>query len=211
MPNSAKYVLFWGIFVLSLSIVNWSFSETITPELLRAEVLSGISGVIFMLIASIWTEIIPKKVQRKILKGKQGFDIEEKLSDELKEELAWGSQLLLTATSASSVLIYWKNKTILKRGLISKEEFIPGNISLRAKKERKLISLGKTILYPDHREFDKVYKDLPSVIIYSLGEDGLIVVGGFSERCFTKSDEIWIIGWSDRICQKLVSSNIELN
>ena len=68
-------------------------------------------------------------------------------------------------------------------------------------KNNKLISLVNTKLFPGSSEFDSVLENLPSIIIYPLDQRGLVIVGGCSERCFSKSDEKWIVGWSKKIVE----------
>ena len=48
------------------------------------------------------------------LNGKEGFELSDELSEDLKNELAWGSQQILRATAASTILIYWDNRVILR-------------------------------------------------------------------------------------------------
>ena len=47
------------------------------------------------------------------------------------------------------------------------------------------------------------YENLPSILIQPLGRKGFIVIGGWSEKCFTRSDEKWIEGWSKRLFESL--------
>ena len=133
------------------------------------------------------------------LQTQQYLFIEEKLNENIRKELAWGSHLILTATPAATLLVYWGNETILKRGLIRENRFHPGDICLRAKNTSKMISLVNTRMYPGRKEFDSILPNLPSVIIYSISNNGWVIVGGWSERCFSKSDEKWISGWSDKL------------
>ena len=125
------------------------------------------------------------------------------MSNDLQYELAWGSQQILTATAASTILIYWDKNVILRRGLITTKSFIPGEICNRALEQQRLISLVNTELFPGRQEFDCVLENLPAVIVYPLTNRGLIIVGGWSKRSFTNSDEKWITGWSDKISDLL--------
>ena len=117
-------------------------------------------------------------------------------------ELGWGSHLLLTATPAATILIYCEDKILLRRGILGKGNFIPGDICSRAMHTKKMISLVNTSKFPGRSEFDPILYNLPAVIIYPLRDRGFVIVGGWSERCFTISDERWLVGWS----QKLISS-----
>ena len=131
--------------------------------------------------------------------GKEGFELSNDLTEDQRNELAWGSKQILTATAASTILIYWDNKVILRRGLISKKIFEPGEICKRSIDQNRLISLVNTELFPGRDEFDGVLSNLPAVIVYPLESRGLTIVGGWSKRSFTNSDEKWISGWSDKL------------
>ena len=115
------------------------------------------------------------------------------------DELAWGSQTILTSTAAASILINYKGKNILKRGIISPNDFILGEICERSLKDMKMISLVNTKFYPGKEEFDDFCPNLPSILIYPVNKDLIILIGGWSTRCFTKSDEKWIMNWINKL------------
>ena len=205
MYKISNLVIVFGSFLLILSIINIITANDINPSLVRGETISGIASIALITIGYLWTEIKPKEPNKAILKGKEAFDISIDLSADQKYELAWGSQQILTATAASTILIFWDNKVILRRGLITNETFKPGLICNRAIEEQRLISLVNTELFPGSDEFDCVLKGLPAVIVYPLSKRGLTIVGGWSKRSFTNSDEKWISGWSDKLYDLLNS------
>ena len=205
MYKISNLVIVFGIFLLALSILNIATATEVNPSLVRGESISGIASIALITIGYLWTEIKPKEPNKAILKGKEAFDISIDLSADQKYELAWGSQQILTATAASTILIFWDNKVILRRGLITNETFKPGLICNRAIEEQRLISLVNTQLFPGSDEFDCVLKGLPAVIVYPLSKRGLTIVGGWSKRSFTNSDEKWISGWSDKLYDLLNS------
>lgn len=203
MPGSARLCLIAGVLVLGLSLVNALTAGAFPPSLQRAEVLAGMAAVGLMLVAVLWTRAVPRPAEAAQLSGEQGFQISEELDDALTLELAWGSHQFLTATSAASILVMWDGQVLLRRGLITAEAFVPGAICLRARQRQDLISLVKTALYPGREEFDPVLPGLPSVMVQPLGQRGWVVLGGWSERCFTRSDERWLAGWSERLRRTL--------
>ena len=203
MFKISNLVFIFGFFLLLLSIINLLSASDSTPYLVRAETISGIASICLMSVGILWNDISPKKANRANLIGKEGFYLRDDLSETNKIELAWGSQLILTATAASTVLIYWDESIILRRGLISNDDFVPGLICKRAIDEKRLISLVNTSLFPGSDEFDNVLENLPAVSVYTINNRGLIIVGGWSKRSFTKSDEKWITGWADKISDLL--------
>ena len=199
MYKISNIVILFGSFLLILSIINIFTANQVNPTLVRAETISGISSIALITIGYLWTEIKPKQPTKAKLIGKEGFELCNQLSEKQKNELAWGSQQILTATAASTVLIYWDNKVILRRGLISNKTFKPGEICNRAIEQKRLISLVNTELFPGREEFDSVLHNLPAVIVYPISNRGITIVGGWSKRSFTNSDEKWISGWSDKL------------
>ena len=199
MPTPARVVLFSGLLVLVLAVTNASTADRITPDLQRAEVLAGLAAVGLMLVAVLWTRANPRSADQVDLQGEQGLVMDQQTSGDLREELGWGSHMLLTATPASTVLVYWRGQVILRRGLIRAVTFKPGDICNRVMERETTISLVNTELFPGRTEFDSVLQNLPAVVISPLGKNGVVVVGGWSKRCFSQSDERWLEGWTQRL------------
>ena len=128
MYKISNLVIIFGAFLLICSIVNIATALEANPSLIRAETISGIASISIITIGYLWTEIKPREPSKVNLKGKEGFELGLDLSEEQKNELAWGSQQILTATAASTILIYWDNKVILRRGIITNKSFNPGKI-----------------------------------------------------------------------------------
>tara|TARA_B100000212_G_scaffold48248_1_gene31096 strand:- start:208 stop:834 length:627 start_codon:yes stop_codon:yes gene_type:complete len=199
MNSSGKNLIIIGSILFSLQLINFVSISQISPEIERAQVLAAISSIIIMLIGFLFQRISPESGKKILLKGENGFIYDSSIPNELINELAWGSEAVLTSTAAATILINNKGKNILKRGLISEKDFMPKDICLRCLKENKLISLVNTKFYPGSEEFDDFCKDVPSVLIIPVNKQCFILVGGWSSRCFTKSDENWIINWSKKL------------
>ena len=180
-------------------MTNAGLAETVTPELQRAEVLAGMAAVGLMLVAVLWTRANPKSAEKVPLKGEQGLVMADQFSKDQQQELAWGSHMLLTATPAASVLVLWRQQVVLRRGLISQDSFQPGPITKRALERDQTISLVNTTLFPGRAEFDAMLPSLPAIVVCPMGNEGAVIVGGWSPRCFTRSDERWIEGWTQRL------------
>ena len=194
MPGPARAVLICALLLLGLTVTNAGLAETVTPELQRAEVLAG-----WMLVAVLWTRANPKSAEKVPLKGEQGLVMADQFSKDQQQELAWGSHMLLTATPAASVLVLWRQQVVLRRGLISQDSFQPGPITKRALERDQTISLVNTTLFPGRAEFDAMLPSLPAIVVCPMGNEGAVIVGGWSPRCFTRSDERWIEGWTQRL------------
>ncbi len=203
MKYISRLTLATGTLIFFLTVLNATTAGEISPSFQRSEILAGMSSIILILISVLTSTVIPNKSVGKIIKGKQGLYLDPNLNETAKEELAWGSHMFLTATSAITILVYWKELVVLRRGLISSNNFIPGEICKKAKSKGEIISLVKTELFPGKVEFDSILENLAAVIIVPIGDDGWVILGGSSERCFTKSDEQWLTGWSKRLKQRL--------
>lgn len=199
MPTPARVVLIVAVALLLLTVLNAGLADAVSPELQRAEVLSGMAAVGLMLVAVLWTRADPAQAKPRDLPGEQGLQLEPSLRLSVREELAWGSHMLLTATPAATVLVHWQEQVLLRRGLLCNANFLPGPICDRAIERQQIISLVNTSLFPGRAEFDAVLPDLPAVLVCPLGASGVVIVGGWSERCFSRSDEQWLEGWSARL------------
>ena len=205
MPGSARFVLGIGLLLLILGLINAALATSVTPDLQRAEVLDGLAAVVLMLVAVLWTRANPTSAERSDLSGEQGLELAEGLPEPQRQELAWGSHMLLTATPAATVLVHWNNVVLLRRGLLGHGNFHPGAICERAMNRGSTVSLVNTTLFPGRAEFDPMLEGLPAVIVCPLGREGVVVVGGWSKRCFTRSDELWLEGWAQRLRSSLQS------
>ena len=199
MNFNGKNLIIIGSILFLLQLINFVSINQITPEIERAQVLAAISSIIIILIGLLFQRISPISGEKVELKGENGFIYDPTIPTTLLNELAWGSEAILTSTAAATMLINNKGKNILKRGIISKKNFIPKDICLRSLKENKFISLVNTKFYPGSEEFDDFCKDIPSVLVIPVNKQCFILVGGWSSRCFTKSDEKWIINWSKKL------------
>ena len=199
MSFNGKNLIFIGSILFTLQLINFVSINQINPEIERAQVLAAISSVIIMLIGFLFQRISPISGEKVDLKGENGFIYDPSIPKELLNELAWGSEAVLTSTAAASILISNKGINILKRGIISERNFVPKDICFRCLEQNKVISLVNTKFYPGSEEFDDFCENIPSVLVIPVNKQCFILVGGWSSRCFTKSDEKWIVNWSKKL------------
>ena len=205
MSNQAKASFFIGILFLILTIINSLTEVNITPSFQRAELLAGISSIFLILVAFLWTDTNRENVNHKFFNSKQGFILDKDISQRAVDELAWGSQLLLTATPAATLLVYWDERILLRRGILGKGDFNPASTCFDVRNKSRLLSLPNTKFFPAREEFDSILEELPSIIIYPLIDRGWLIIGGQTERCFSTADEKWIIGWSNKLTDILIN------
>ena len=199
MEFNGKSLIFIGSILFIFQLANFIPLDLITPELERAQVLAALSSITIILIGFLFERFNPVSGEKIKLEGNNQFIYDKKIPNDLLNELAWGSEAILTSTAAASILINYKSRNILKRGIVSEEEFIPGECCLRSIKDMKLISLANTKFYPGRNEFENFCINVPSILIVPINNQSFILIGGWSSRCFTKSDEKWIMNWIKKL------------
>ena len=199
MGFNGKSLILIGAILFIFQIANFISIETITPELERAQVLAAIGSLIIILIGFLFKQFEPLAGEKAALKGENNFLFDKNLPDEVIDELAWGSEAILTSTAAAAILIHNDGVNILRRGITSNNDFKPGETCLRSIKDMKLISLANTKFYPGRDEFFDFCAEIPSILVVPINSKAFILIGGWSAKCFTKSDEKWINNWSKKI------------
>ncbi len=208
MGFNGKSLISIGIILFIFQISNFFSIDTITPELERAQVLAAIASLIIILIGFLFKQFDPIAGEKVDLKGENKFLFDKNIPDKVIDELAWGSEAILTSTAAASILIHNDGVNILRRGIISNNEFIPGETCLKSINDMRLISLANTKFYPGREEFCNFCPDIPSIIIVPINNKSFILIGGWSSKCFTKSDEKWINNWAKKIKNIFLNYNI---
>ncbi len=199
MKLSSNIALIVGSLMLILTLINALSVNEITPSIERAEVISALTSISILLIGFLQKNPNGNISSKLKSNAEEGFYLKDDMSITQKNELAWGSHMILTATASATVFLFKDGNVLLRRGLISDDTFIPGKICLTATKKSKYISLVNTKFYPGREEFDSILNNLPSVIVFPISANGWLIIGGWTDRCFTKSDELWIEGWSKKI------------
>jgi len=199
MGFNGKSLISVGVILFIFQIANFISIETITPELERAQVLAAIASLIIILIGFLFKQFQPIAGEKAVLKGENKFLFDRNMPDEVIDELAWGSEAILTSTAAAAILIHNDGVNILRRGITSSNDFKPGETCLRSIKDMKLISLANTKFYPGRDEFYNFCAEIPSILVVPINSKAFILIGGWSAKCFTKSDEKWINNWSKKI------------
>ena len=199
MGFNGKSLIIIGTILFVFQIANFFSIQIITPELERAQVLAAIASLIIILIGFLFKQFEPLAGEKADLKGENNFLFDKNIPDEVIDELAWGSEAILTSTAAATILIHNDGVNILRRGITSRDDFKPGETCLRSIKDMKLISLANTKFYPGRDEFFNFCPDIPSILVVPINNKAFILIGGWSPKCFTKSDEKWINNWSRKI------------
>jgi hypothetical protein len=205
LSAAARSAVLVGVAALTLAVINQATAPTLDPPLERASVLSGILAVLLMLGGLLGERVVPADAARVELLGREGLELADGLSEALRQELAWGSAMLLKATPAAVVMVWRADHTVLRRGLLAETTFEPGVICGQALQRQRAISLVDLAVYPGKDEFRTLLPELPAVVVQPIGSEGLLLVGGWSPRCFGRGDLLWIEGWAARLAVALAA------
>ena len=205
MTPGARLSLFTGgIGALALALNHLTAgSSPASVSLGRADVVGSLMAVGLMLVGLNWTSVDPAAQQPLTLSGEQGLDLAEGLPDDVREELGWGSQMLLLNTAAVAVHCVWKQRLLLSRGLLTGVTYQDGPLVQRVLSSQRRLYLVNLKLFPARREFTYLPEGAPAVLMEPLGPQGLVVVAGASPRCFNGADLGWVAGWAERLRQRL--------
>ena len=144
--------------------------------------LAAIASLIIILIGFLFKQFEPLAGQKADLKGENKFFFDKNIPDEVIDELAWGSEAILTSTAAAAILIHNDGVNILRRGITSRNKFTPGETCYRAIKDMKLISLANTKFYPGRDEFFNFCSEIPSILVVPINNKSFILIGGWSAK-----------------------------
>lgn len=205
LPLPARLCIGAGLLGLLLAVLNQVLGDGDLQQLLRANGLASLLAIGLMLVGVLWTRAIPGTPERAVIDNPQGLMLTPGLPESLASELGWGTQMLLTATPAASVLVHWQGRTLLRRGLLADGCFTAGATCRRATERGRAIHLVDLKLYPGRDEWSSLPAAIPSVVVQPLADQGWLLVGGWSARCFSRSDEAWIAGWAARLTERLLA------
>jgi hypothetical protein len=209
-PNRILRILpiIGGILGAILLLVNRWFTVELTNSQSRSDVLGVILSAFLILVGLIWQQIQAIPPETVILEGEEGFELAPDLPEAVKIELAWASHLLLTNTVTRTILVYYQDRVLLRRGILGKNaNFQLGNITKRVLETQKPIYLVDLNLYPGKVEFDYFPHNIQGLICQPLGAKGILILGANAPRSYTKQDEAWLSGIADKLTQSLTLVN----
>lgn len=184
----------------TLLMVNRFLTPQLTESQARSDVVGVILSAILILTGLLWQQIQPNPPDAVKLEGEEGLEWGAEVPEAVKLELAWASHLLLTNTVTKSVIVWYDNQVLLRRGILGKNAKVnPGTIVQRVLAQQKPIYLVDLKLYPGRIEFDYLPENTQGIICHPLGEKGVLVLGANIPRSYTKQDENWIEGIANKL------------
>lgn len=188
-----------------LLMINRLLTVQLTDSQARSDALGIIEGAVLILVGLLWQQIQASAPNTVTLEGETGLEFADELSEIAKTELAWASQLLLTNTVTRSLVVYYDEQTILRRGILGQNSQVkPGAIIQRVISKNKPVYLVNLNLYPGKVEFDYLPENTQGVICQPIGDLGVLILGANAPRSYTKQDEKWIEGIADKLAVTLI-------
>lgn len=198
--------LFSGSLGGVLLLINRLLTDQLTDFQARSDVLGVILCAVLLLVGILWQQVQPVAPEVVDLVGEEGFELAPDLPTEIQTELAWASHILLTNTVTKSLLVYYQEKVILRRGILGEnQEVKPGQIVQRVLGNQKPVYLVNLKLYPGKIEFDYLPENTQGVICQPIGNQGVLILGANVPRSYTKQDEAWIQAIADKLANSLES------
>lgn len=190
-----------------LLLVNRLLTPDLTNFQARSDALGVILSAVLILTGLLWQQVQPRSPESVELSGEEGFELEAKLPDAVKTELAWASHILLTNTVTRSLVIWYDGTVLLRRGILSPDRAVkPGPILNRVLEKQKPVYLVALKLYPGQVEFAYLPENTQGVICQPIGNRGAMILGANAPRSYTRQDETWIAAIADKLANTLSHS-----
>lgn len=188
----------------TLLFLNRLYTPDLTPSQSRADVLGVLLSALLILTGLLWQQIQPRPPELVTLEGTATFDLDPNLPESLRVELAWASQMILSQTITGSLVLWYDQRVLLRRGILPEQGLItPGTIVQRVLDLQKPIYLVDLKLYPGRIEFDYLPPNTQGVICQPLGPHGVMILGAKAPRSYTQQDEDWITGIAEKLAHSL--------
>lgn len=188
----------------SLLLINRLLTSELTNSQSRSDVLGVILAAVLILSGLLWQQVQARSPESVELVGTEGFDLAADLPEVVKVELAWASHLLLTNTVTKSLVVFYGDQVLLRRGILSANPKVkPGVILQRVLDKQKPVYLVNLNIYPGKIEFDYLPPNTQGVICQPIGSQGVLILGANAPRSYTKQDEQWVAGIADKISNTL--------
>ena len=198
-----------GILGGSLLFTNRILTPALTDSQARSDALGVILSAVLILTGLIWQQIQPRTPDSVELIGEEGFELDSELPDAVQTELAWASHILLTNTVTRSLIVFYRGKVLLRRGILSpNKEVKPGVILQRVLDKQKPIYLVALYVYPGKIEFNYLPENTQGVICQPIGKEGALILGANAPRSYTRQDENWVSAIAQKLDNTLTHETI---
>jgi hypothetical protein len=189
-----------GVIAGTLLMVNRLTTSLLTASQARSDAVGVLVSALLILTGLLWQQVQPRPPESVVLQGEEGFELAEDLSPAVQKELAWASHCLLTQTVTRSLLVWYDERVLLRRGILgAAATVVPGAIVTRVLKTQTPVYLVDLKLYPGRVEFTYLPENTQGVICQPLGDRGVLVLGANAPRSYTAQDENWIAALAEKL------------
>ncbi|MDX2096261.1 MAG: cofactor assembly of complex C subunit B [Leptolyngbyaceae cyanobacterium bins.59] len=202
----------------TLLLLNRLLTGTLTESQARSDVLGVIVSALLILTGLLWQRVQPRSPEAVLLAGTEGLELAPDLPEPLQVELAWASKILLTNTVTKSLVVFYRGRVLLRRGILSPDpEVKPGPILQRVLDKQQAIYLVDLKVYPGRVEFTYLPENTQGVICQPIGDQGVLILGANAPRSYTNQDENWVAAIADKLadsCQRypgILGNDLEKN
>ena len=205
-----NFPLICGIVGGFFLMINRLATPTVLDSQARSDALGVILCAMLLLTSILLRQINPVPPNSVVLEGEEGFEFADDLPTQLQTELAWASHLILSNTVTQSIVVYYNQQTLLRRGIVGGEskEVNVGNIVQRVMDNKKPVYLVDLKHYPGKIEFNYLPSNIQGLICLPLNNQGVMIAATNIPRSYIKLDEQWIKGISEKIALTLESATL---
>ncbi|ABW26584.1 cofactor assembly of complex C subunit B [Acaryochloris marina] len=184
----------------TLLMLNRLLTPNLTTSQARSDAVGVIISAVLILTGLLWQRVQPRSPEAVELIGEQGFELAPHLPESMQTELAWASHILLTNTVTKSVVIWYRDQVLLRRGVLGPTSTVkPGAIVERVLNTGKAVYLVALKLYPGRVEFNYLPENTQGVICQPIGQEGVLILGANVPRSYTNQDEAWVSAIADKL------------
>lgn len=173
-------------------VVLWPFSSHV--ELLTSVSFPGLQ----------WAAIKAREYSPVEQSGVRVVFNSPDLADKAKREIEWSFDSLSSTSACCSVVVFHKDRCIAHYGQASGEEG-HGASSMGPMCRDALAREGKgtyipnLAVYPGRVEFTYLPDTIQSMVLQPIGDEGLLIVCGDTQRGFTKLDQAWVATLAEKL------------
>ncbi|BDM81377.1 cofactor assembly of complex C subunit B [Acaryochloris marina] len=184
----------------TLLMINRLLTPSLTTSQARSDAVGVIISAVLILTGLLWQRVQPRSPEAVELIGEQSFELAPHLPESIQTELAWASHILLTNTVTKSVVIWYRDQVLLRRGVLGPTSTVkPGAIVERVLNTGKAVYLVALKLYPGRVEFNYLPENTQGVICQPIGQEGVLILGANVPRSYTNQDEAWVSAIADKL------------
>jgi len=191
---------------LLLLVINRLTTPDLYDSQSRSDIIAVIASGSLILSAFSLLDVQVREAEKVELEGSRASEYSKAIAaEEDRNEIEWAAETLLKATPCKTLLIYYKDKTIARFGVMGSSRKVKNAPILnKAMSGNSEVYLPALQVLPGKIEFDYLPPNCQSVVLQPLqasdgSNAGVLVLGGDQARAFTERD----IAVARRVSQRI--------